>query len=202
MTRKVYDRAYFDRWYRDARSRIWSPAEVERKVRLAVAAAEVVLGRAVRSVLDVGCGEGTWQPILRRIRPRAYYTGVDASPYAVARFGRRRNIRLGTFGGLHEVRLRSAYDLVVACDVLHYLPTADLVRGLAHLAPRTRGVAYLEAYTAADAVTGDRRGFHRRAPSTYRRLMREAGLVGCGLHLYVAEPVARDLVALERWPVP
>jgi len=202
MTGKVYDRAYFDRWYRDARSRIWSPAEVERKVLLAVAAAEVVLGRAVRSVLDVGCGEGTWQPILRRIRPRAHYTGVDASPYVVARFGRRRNIRLGSFGGLPDVRLRAAYDLVVACDVLHYLSTADVERGLAHLAPRTRGAAYLEAYTAADAVTGDRRGFHRRAPSTYRRLMREAGFVGCGLHLYVPERVARDLVALERWPSP
>jgi len=200
MTGKVYDRAYFDRWYRRAQSRIWTPIEVERKVRLAVAAAELVLGRTVRSVLDVGCGEGSWQPILRRLRPRATYAGVDASPYVVARFGRHRHIRLGTFGGLQDLRLRSSYDLVVACDVLHYLPTGDLANGLAVLAPRTGGVAYLEAYTAVDEVSGDRRGFHRRAPSTYRRLMREAGFVGLGLHLYVAGRIARDMVALERWP--
>jgi SAM-dependent methyltransferase len=202
MSDKAYDRAYFDRWYRHPRSRVWTGADVERKVRLAVAAAEVVLGRQVRSALDVGCGEASWQLVLRRIRPRATYTGVDPSPYVIARFGRRRHIRLGSFGRLEDVRLRSAYDLVVACDLLHYLPTDEVARGLAHLAPRTRGVAYLETYTALDAVTGDRRGFHRRAPSTYRRLMRQAGFVPCGMHLYVPERTAHDLVALERWSSP
>lgn len=33
--------------------------------------------------------------MLRRYRPRARYLGVDGSPYAVERFGRRRHIVLG-----------------------------------------------------------------------------------------------------------
>jgi SAM-dependent methyltransferase len=197
---KRYDRAYFERWYRDPRTRLWTRVEVERKARLAVAAAEVVLGRQVRGVLDVGCGEGTWQPILRRLRPRARYTGVDDSDYVVQRFGRRRHIRKGAFGTLERVRLSQAYDLVVACDVLHYVPTPDLRRGLAFLASRTRGVAYLEAYTSDDDIAGDRVHFQKRSAARTRRLLREAGWVGCGLHLYVPASVAARLVALERWP--
>jgi SAM-dependent methyltransferase len=200
MTRKAYDRAYFDRWYRHPHSRIWTPGEVARKVRLALAAAEVVLGRPVRSVLDVGCGEGSWQRALARLRPLATYTGVDPSAYVVRRFGKRRHIRQGSFGHLEQVRLRQAYDLIVACDVLHYLPAADVIRGLAFLAPRTRGVAYLEAYTSADDISGDRTGMQRRSPAAWRRMMRAAGFLACGLHLYVSAPIAGDLVALERPP--
>jgi hypothetical protein len=54
---KLYDRAYFDRWYRDPRTRIHVRAAVERKVALAVATTEYLLQRPLRSVLDVGCGE-------------------------------------------------------------------------------------------------------------------------------------------------
>ena len=53
---KRYDRAYFDHWYRGERVR--PRAELERRVRLALAAAEYALGRPVRRALDVGCGEG------------------------------------------------------------------------------------------------------------------------------------------------
>jgi SAM-dependent methyltransferase len=197
---KTYDRAYFDRWYRRPGTRVWTTADVTRKVRLALAAAEYVLGRPVRTVLDVGCGEGTWFPILRRLRPGIRYTGVDPSPYVVQRFGRRRHIRQGEFGALDRLRLRSQYDLVVACDVLHYVPTADLTRGLQVLADRTRGAAYLEAYTSTDAISGDRRGFHHRLPARYRSLLAAAGFTGVGLHLYVTAAQADALVALEQWP--
>ena len=97
---KRYDQAYFDRWYRDPAHRMWARADVERKVRMVLGVAEYVLDRSVRSVLDVGCGEGSWQPVLTRLRPRVRYQGVDDSAYAVAKFGKRRNIRRGTVGGL------------------------------------------------------------------------------------------------------
>lgn len=197
---KVYDRAYFDRWYRRPGTRVWTTGEVARKVRLALAAAEYVLGRPVRTVLDVGCGEATWYPILRRLRPQLRYSGVDASPYVVQRFGRRRHVRLGEFGRLDRLRLRADYDLVVACDVLHYVPTSDLQHGLRFLAARTRGAAFLEAYTSADDISGDRRGFHHRLPARYRTLMADAGFTGVGLHLYVPTMLAHRLVALEQWP--
>src|SRR5215212_1477143 len=115
---KRYDRAYFDRWYRHPRHRVSSPAVLRRKVAMVVAIAEYQLGRPVRSVLDVGCGEAPWRGALRRVRPHVHYVGVDASPYVVARYGRSRNIRRGTFGGLDAVVLDEPFDLIVCADVM------------------------------------------------------------------------------------
>lgn len=194
---KAYDKAYFDRWYRHPRSRLRSAADVARKVSMVLGIAEQVLERPVASVLDVGCGEGTWQPIVKRLRPRATYTGVDSSEYAVRRFGRRRNIRHGTFGELEQSGLADRYDMIVVCDVLHYLPQRDIAAGLASLSPRLEGVAFLEAYTSADAIDGDKRGLVRRSPARYLRLFRDAGLAPVGMHCYVGEEMKDALTALE-----
>src|SRR5205823_6250745 len=83
--RKVYDREYFERWYRDPRQAVILGDHVARRDALAVAAAEYVLERRVASVLDVGAGEGAWRPFLRRLRPGVRYAGVEPSAYAVAR---------------------------------------------------------------------------------------------------------------------
>ena len=83
--------------------------------------AEWVLGRPIRSVLDVGCGEGNWRAPLRRLRPTVHYEGVDPSTYAVARYGRRRQLHLGGITSLQELPLRASYDLVVCCGMLNYL---------------------------------------------------------------------------------
>ena len=64
-----YDRAYFDKWYRSPRHRVKSPGELRRQAAFVLAAAEYILGRPVRTVLDVGSGEGQWNPALRRLRP-------------------------------------------------------------------------------------------------------------------------------------
>lgn len=195
---KRYDRAYFDRWYRHPRSRITTPAEVTRKARMVLGIAEFLLGRPARSVLDVGCGEGAWQPILRRLRPSLRYTGVDSSEYAVQRFGARRNIRLGTFAALGAHADEGPFDLVVCCDVLHYLPARELRRGLTQVPELLGGVAYLEILTSADGVLGDRRDWHGRRPSFYRTLFADAGLVGCGMHCYVGPTLSAETAALER----
>src|SRR6478752_6515210 len=100
---KRYDRAYFDKWYRD--EQVNSPAEVRRKVVLAVAATEYFLQRSIRSVLDVGCGEGQWLTHLRAIRPRVRYAGLDSSPYVVRQYGKARNIRRASFGELPSLQL-------------------------------------------------------------------------------------------------
>src|SRR5919199_2725336 len=188
---KSYDRAYFDRWYRDPRTRVHSPADVRRKVHMVVGVAEYMLGRAVRSVLDVGCGEGAWQPILKRLRPAARYQGVDPSPYAVRRFGRRRNIRLGSFERLDEAALDGPFDVVVCCDVLHYVSSDALARGLRHVRDVLGGVAYLEMYTSDDEIEGDVRGWTGRPPAFYRRLARRADLAPCGMHCYLSAELTR-----------
>lgn len=194
---KPYDRAYFDRWYRDPRSRIDSDESLERKVRLAVAAAEYLLGRPIRTVLDVACGEGRWYPILRSIRPRLRYTGVDASAYAVRRFGRQRHIRLGTFGELAKLRLPAGFDLVVCADAIQYLGTVDLRRGLREIHRLLGGVAYIEAFAREDDMEGDMEGWHLRSAATYRRLFRAAGLRHCGFYCWIDPRRLGNVNALE-----
>jgi SAM-dependent methyltransferase len=195
---KRYDRAYFDRWYRNPRSRVVTPAVIARKAHLVVSIAEYFMGGTVRSVLDVGCGEGDWYRALKRMRPRVSYLGIDPSPYVVERFGRRRNIRLGSFGDVAEHADSRMFDLIVCSDVMQYVPPPELTRGLSQIAGHLGGVAFLEAHTTADAMTGDMRDWHRRTPRYYRRLFADAGLLACGPHCYLGEPLQDMANALER----
>ena len=195
---KRYNRTYFDRWYRDAQRRVRTDAELRRRVGLVVSVAEYVLGRPVRTVLDVGCGEGAWQPHLRRLRPAVRYQGIDPSGYAVRRYGVRRNLAQGTLAALDCHVGAERVDLILCADVLHYLPARELGRGLAQLHERLRGVAYLPVFTSADLVEGDQAGWYHRAPSYYRKLFARAGLAACGLHCYLTTEVAGELAALEH----
>jgi SAM-dependent methyltransferase len=195
---KQYDARYFERWYRRSSVGVGGREFVARKVRLAVAATEYLLGRPLMSVLDVGCGEGAWRAHLKRLRPRVRYTGVDSSAYAVGRYGRTRNIRRAGVGELETADLVGPYDLVVCADVLHYVPTADVRRGLEAMHLLCGGVAFIEAFTSVDAIEGDRAAFQQRTPAAYRALLREAGFVPLALHRYATRELSRALVSLER----
>ena len=195
---KQYDKAYFDRWYRNERTRVVERADVERKAKLAIAATEYLTARPVESVLDVGCGEGAWQPVLAKLRPNATYLGVDPSEYAVRRFGRRRNIRLGSFGALDEAELEGPYDLVVCVGVVNYLPPKELASGLQTIAAITSGMAFIEAFATGDEIEGDTVQWKWRKPSWWRDQFREAGLTPVGLHCYVPAGTRENTVALER----
>ena len=195
---KRYDREYFERWYRDPRHAVVHRGVLARRVQLAVAAAEYLLERPIKSVLDVGCGEAPWRALIRHARPGVRYVGVDSSAYAVARFGRSRGIRLGTLGGLGQLKLGGPFDIVVCSDVLHYVGTAELARGLRALQKLVGGVAFLELFTKEDATVGDDVGFQPRAAATYRRLLRAAGFVPLGLHCYAGRALEPDLIAFER----
>jgi SAM-dependent methyltransferase len=193
-----FDRAYFDRWYRDPRRRLFDSAEIGRRARLVISVAEYVLERPVRSALDVGCGEGNWRAPLLRIRPRLRYQGVDASEYAVRRFGRRRNILFGNAVTLDALPLRGPFDVVIASGVLNFLSEAALRRAARTIAGLTNGVAFLEVFTASDDVVGDTRGWRRRSASYYRNVLGACGLIQCGPHCYVGPLRATTLAALER----
>ncbi len=186
---------------------------VARRVALAVAAAEYVLERPVRSVLDVGAGEGAWRPHIKRLRPRARYAGVEPSAYAVQRFGKRRGIVQGAFGALGSAPVtralarlgaRPPYDLIVCSDVLHYVPARELAPGLATIARWLGGgVAFLELFTSRDATEGDQEAFQARTPAAYARALQRAHLVHLGLHCYVGAGVEREIMAMERgWASP
>jgi len=181
---KSYDRAYFERWYRDPNDRVSTRESLERKARMAIGVTEFLIGRRVRSILDVGCGEAPWFPVVRRLRPDATYTGVDSSDYVLERFGAARNIRRGSLGDLAAMRLRRDVDLIVCADVLQYVDTPELERGLAAIRRLLGGVAYIETFTTEDQMEGDRAGWHERTAMQYRRLFRKAGLTQCGPYCY------------------
>ncbi len=196
--RTRFDRAYFDRWYRDPRRRVLDRAEIARRAALVLSLAEYVLERPVRSVLDVGCGEGNWRAPLLARRPRLRYVGVDSSRYVVQRFGRRRNIMHGSADSLDTLPLRGPFDVVIASGVLNFLPDEPLRRAARTLGRLTRGIAFLELFTSADEVVGDTRGWRPRSAAYYRRLLKTAGFIQCGPHCYAARSTAGTLTALER----
>ena len=201
MTKKSdltrYDRAYFDRWYRDPETRVKSGAAIRRKAALALSVAEYYLEHPVRTVLDAGCGEGNWLPALKSLRPGIRYTGIDASSYAVERFGKKRNIRLGTFATLEEIGLADDYDLIVCSDTLFYLPLEELKLGLQSLAHRAAGIAFLELYTDEDSLIGDfpKEGLQRAA--FYRRLLKSHGFLSVGSHCYLGPQLHGSAMQLE-----
>jgi SAM-dependent methyltransferase len=183
---KSYDRSYFDRWYRDPRDRVATRESLGRKVRMAISLAEFLLGRQIRSVLDVGCGEASWQPLLKRLRPQARYIGVDSSDYVLERFGESRNIRRGTLGTLATMRLPKRMDLIVCADVLQYAGDAEVSRGLRAIRRLLGGVAYIEAFVTDDNMEGDRVSWHERSAHDYGRFFRDAGLTQCGPYCFIA----------------
>ena len=197
MEIKRYDRQYFDRWYRDPRHRVRTEEGLVRKVRMVLCVTEYVLARPIRSVLDIGCGEGAWCAVLRRLRPAARYTGIDPSPYVVRRFGRRRNVRRGSLAQLSTTGTASV-DLVVCADVLQYVPPDEVATGLRTIRRLAEGVAYVEAFTAEDDMEGDHAGWHDRSSAWYRREFRHAGLVQCGPYCFVDSRKHDNLNALEH----
>jgi SAM-dependent methyltransferase len=194
---KEYDRAYFEKWYRSGRDGVGSRTELARKVGMAVHLAEYYLARPLRNVLDVGCGEGVWRAPLKKLRPAVEYRGLDSSAYAVARYGRTRNIGRATFGQLDQLRFDARFDLIVCTDVLHYVAAHELRRGLSGFGDLLEGAAFLEVFTSRDNVCGDRKGFIARAPAWYRTQFTDAGLLPCGSHTYLGPRLMRSVAALE-----
>lgn len=192
---KAYDRDYFERWYRQRG--LHSAADLQRKVAMAVAVAEYHLGRPLRHVLDIGCGEGAWRAPLLKLRPKLHYFGIDSSDYAIERFGHRRNLHYGEFKDLPVLPWRRPVDLLVCSDVLHYLPDDELQAGLGEFARLCDGVAYLECHTAEDDIVGDFAGLHRRPAAWYRRAFKRVGWIPCGSHLYLGRALAERATALE-----
>lgn len=192
---KQYDREYFDHWYRSAG--LHDGKRLARKVALAVAMAEYHLERPLRTVLDIGCGEGAWRAPLMKLRPDAEYLGFDSSPYAIERYGRSRNLHYARFADFRYLRPCAPVDLLICSDVLHYLDARELGQGLPGLAELTGGVAFLELFTAEDEMEGDTEGFHARPAKWYRQRFRRAGFVQAGAHLWLPSRFAAQASALE-----
>lgn len=196
MTReKLYDRAYFDTWYRKAG--IGDRARLKRKVALAVATAEYHLERPIRTVLDIGCGEGAWRAPLLELRPKAKYLGFDSSEYAIRRYGARRNLHFARFADFAMLRPCPPADLLICSDVLHYVPTRELLRGLPGLAELCGGVAFVEIFAKEDETEGDNVGFQPRTTAFYRKHLTGLGLCQVGSYCWLSSTLVEHAAAME-----
>jgi SAM-dependent methyltransferase len=194
---KAYDRAYFDRWYRDPRTGIADPAGLRRRVAHVVATAEILLGRPVRNALDVGCGEARWRAPLRALRPGLEYRGLETSAYALERFGRSRDVGHGSFGELARLR-DERFDIIICADVLHYLAPREIDAGLAALPSLLEGIAFLDVTVREDRPGGDLEGWISRPAAWYIRRFEAAGLTNCGMMCWIGPGLDERLAGMER----
>lgn len=191
--RRRFDKAYYDRFYRNPDTRAVTPAAARRQAGF-IAAYLRHLEIPVRRILDVGCGTGITLRALGRCFPGAAVHGVEVSPYLCRRYG-------WEPGSVVDYRARTPWDLVVCNDVLAYLDDADCSTAIANLAGLTRGAAFLGIVTADDRGAFDPERTdprqHLRPAAWYRRrLARHFVNVGGGLHLSAPPDVV--VWALDR----
>jgi SAM-dependent methyltransferase len=172
-----FDRAYYRRFYFDPRTAVANRREMGARARLIAAMTEHA-GLPVRRILEAGCGTGMLRSALRRLLPRAQYTGLETSEYLCERYG-------WQHGRIEQYQPRTQFDLVICYDVLQYLDDRAAARALANFGRLCRGVLYFSALTRfdlkhnADPQRTDS-DVHLRSAHWYRsrlrRQFREAGL--------------------------
>lgn len=194
MAAAKFDRAYYDRFYRNPRTRVYEPADVERLCAFVLAYLEH-LDLPVQRVLDLGCGLGYWRDALADVRPRARYVGVEISDYLCEEHGWEK-------GSVVDYRGRGTFDLVVCQGVLQYLSNADADRAIANLARLCRGALYLEVLTKEDwerncdrSVTDG--SMQLRSARWYRQRL-EKRFVNAGGGVFVRDETGVVLYELER----
>ena len=173
----VFDRAYYRRFYFDPKTAVANRREMAARARLIAAMTEHA-GLPVRRILEAGCGTGMLRSALKRLLPRAQYTGLETSEYLCERYG-------WQHGRIEQYRTRAPFDLVVCYDVLQYLDDRAAALALANFGRLCRGVLYFSALTRydlkhnADPARTDA-NVHLRSAHWYRtrlrRQFREAGL--------------------------
>lgn len=185
-SRQRFDKAYYDRFYRNAKTRVARRRDA------------LVLGRfvcsylaffslPVRRVLDIGCGLGYFREAVAEHYPRARYHGVEYSEYLCAQLG-------WEHGSVVDYRGRGRFDLVVCQGVLQYLGDAQARAAIDNLGRLCRGALYLEALTAedwrdhCDRTRSDSQVRLRPAAWYRQRLGRHFRPVGGGVYLHRDAP--------------
>jgi SAM-dependent methyltransferase len=176
-----FDQAYYQRYYYDARTAVTTRREMEVRARLIAALTEHV-GILPRRILDAGCGIGMLRAPLKRLLPKAEYTGLDTSEYLCLRYGWER-------ARIEDYRPQVPFDLVICHDVLQYLADGEARRALANLGRLCQGVLYFSALTRVDWEWNCDPGrtdpdVHLRSARWYRRrLQRDFREAGAGFWL-------------------
>lgn len=189
-----FDAAYYERYYRDPRTRV-ADADVTRRLAAFVCAYLRHLDLKVRRVLDLGCGVGHWRDALADELPRARYQGVEFSEYLCEEHGWEQ-------GSVVDYESDRPFDLVVCQGVLQYLTDRQAAQAIDNLASLCSGALWLEALTKEDWEENcDQRrtdgAVHLRPAAWYRRrLARHFDNAGGGL--FVPRQGLVTLYELER----
>ena len=127
-----FDKAYYDRFYRDPHTRSSTPQAAKKQAAF-IAAYLRYLGVRIRSIIDIGCGVGHTLRALGRIYPNARCEGVEYSDYLCREYG-------WTQGSVAAYLPATKADLVVCNDVVPYLEDDEaaiaLIQGLARIGDR------------------------------------------------------------------
>jgi SAM-dependent methyltransferase len=191
--RKRFDKAYYDRFYRNATTRAVTPASARRQAQF-IAAYLRHLDVGVRHVLEIGCGTGLLLRALARQLPRASVQGVEFSDYLCTTYGWQP-------GSVVDFRPERPADLVICNDVLGYLDDGDCDAALNNLAAVTGRALYLGVLTREDLPLCDSSRTdplqRTRRADWYRRRL-EPHFLNVGGSLYLRKPVQVAVWQLER----
>ena len=192
--RRVFDEAYYERFYRNAHTRAESPQDSARRAAFISSYLDHI-GLPVTRALDIGCGLGHTLAGVQAAFPDAHCTGVEFSDHLCRMHG-------WTQGSVVDYRAPEPFDLVICNDVVQYLGHADARAAIANLAALCRGALYFGALTREDwEERCDRTRTDGevclRSTRWYRRaLRRDFSAIGGGLFLRRPETVT--LWSLEQ----
>lgn len=127
--KKIYD----ENWNQWVDMKSYGPGSRFLRAMIAELLAEIHPAGAVRSIADIGCGEGTNTILLARAFPNASVTGVDFSSSAIACAKRyEQEDRLSFRVDENSDILNTPHDLITCFEVLEHVPDwQDLVRRMA-----------------------------------------------------------------------
>lgn len=191
--RDRFDKAYYDRYYRNPRTRATTPAAVNRQAAF-IAAYLKHLEVPVRQVLDVGCGTGNLLRALGREFPRARTRGIEYSDYLCGAYG-------WESGSVVDLDTTRTADLVICNDVLGYLDDRRCAQALGNLAAVADGALYLGVLTREDLALCDPErtdGTQIARPRNWYRRRLEPHFLPVGGGLYLKKPVNVTVWHLER----